>query len=326
MRIGIIGAGAVGGYMAGMLARSGIEVAVLARGDNLTAMRRDGLTIQTLSERWTVPVIASDEPETLGEVDIAVVTAKAPSLPPLAAAMRPMLREDTPVVCAMNGIPWWYEHGRADGTDAPLPRVDPGEAVWRTLGPERAIGCVIDCPTRVVAPGEVHHVGPYPGVFQLGEPSGDIGDRIKAVSAAIEAGGLSAPIREDIRVAIWAKLLVNVSRSPIGVLTGATERELAENTDACDVTLAIMREAQAVARAHGIEVAIDEAENRDPAKRSEHRSSMLQDWDLGRPMEIDGIVRVVQDFARDAGLATPTLDTVVALLVEKARMAGTYGG
>lgn len=326
MRIGIIGAGAVGGYMAGMLARSGVEVAVLARGDNLAAIQRDGLTIQTLAERWTVPVAASDEPEVLGAVDVAVVTAKAPSLPALAAAMRPMLRADTPVVCAMNGIPWWYEHGRAGGTGTPLPRVDPEGAVWRGLGTERAIGCVIDCPTRVVAPGEVHHFGPYAGVFQLGEPSGVVSERILAVAEAIEAGGLSAPVRDDIRVAIWAKLLVNVSRSPIGVLTGATERELAENTDACDVTLAIMREAQAVARSHGVEVAIDEAGNRDPVKRSEHRSSMLQDWDLGRPMEIDGIVRVVQDFARDAGLGTPALDTVAALLVEKARVAGTYDG
>ncbi|NQW09077.1 MAG: 2-dehydropantoate 2-reductase [Alphaproteobacteria bacterium] len=326
MRIGIVGAGAVGGYMAGMLARAGADVVVLARGANLAAIQRDGLTVQARADRWTVPVTATDDAAALGPVDIAVVTAKAPALPAIAAAIQPMLRPDTPVVCAMNGIPWWYEHGRTGGSNAPLTRVDPGGAVWHGIGPERAIGCMVDCPTRVIAPGEVHHVGAYPGMFHLGEPGGAVSARLTEVAGAIEAGGMSAPIRDDIRATIWAKLLVNVSRSPLGVLTGATERALAANADTCAVTLKIMREAQAVARFHGIEVPVDEAANSDPAKRSEHRSSMLQDWDLGRPMEIDGIVRVVQDFARDAGIVTPTLDTVATLLVAKARVAGTYRG
>ena len=326
MRIVIVGAGAVGGYMAGMLARAGADVVMLARGANLAAIRERGLAIQTRADRWTVPVTVSDDTGALGAVDLAVVTAKAPALPGLAELMQPMLRPDTPVVCAMNGIPWWYEYGRAGGTGAPLIRVDPDGAIWQGIGPARAIGCVIDCPTREVVPGEVHHVGPYPGMFHLGEPKGGASARLAEVVNAIEAGGMSAPIRDDIRAAIWAKLLVNVSRSPLGVLTGATERALAENADTCAVTLAIMHEARAVARSHGIEVHVDEASNRDPAKRSEHRSSMLQDWDLGRPMEIDGIVRVVQDFARGADIATPTLDTVAALLIEKARVAGTYEG
>jgi len=326
MRIGIVGAGAVGGFLAGHLARAGTEVALLARGPHLVALRERGLTVESRGERWTVPVTASDRAADLGRVDAVVVTAKAPALPAIAAAIGPMLGPDTPVVCAMNGIPWWYDHGRPWAESRTIARVDPDGAVWRGFGPQRAIGCVVDCPAEVAEPGFVRHVAPRPGGFTLGEPSGGVTPRIERLAAAIEASGVKAPIVGDIREAIWSKLFVNVSRSPLGVLTGATERGLAEDPDTLALTMAIMGEAQAVARSHGIEVTIDEARQRDPAQRSLHRSSMLQDWDLGRPMEIDGIVRTVQDFARAAGIATPVLDVVSALLVAKARGAGTYTG
>jgi 2-dehydropantoate 2-reductase len=324
MRIGIIGAGAVGGFMAGHLARAGNEVAVLARGANLTALKQNGVTVISRGERWTAPVTASDSAADLGAVDLAIVTAKGPSWPVVSEAMAPMLNTDTAVVCAMNGIPWWYEYGRVGGANAPLDRVDPGGMVWTAVGPQRAIGCVIDCPSIVEAPGVVRHNADRPGSFTLGEPAGAASDRVRAVASMLEGADMGAPVSDEIRVAIWAKLLVNLSRSPLGVLTGGTERGLADNPDTLAVTLAMMREGQAVAATHGLDVAVDWAANSDPAKRSDHKSSMLQDWELGRPMEIDGIVRVVQDFARAAGVETPTIDTVAALLVEKARMAGTY--
>ena len=158
-------------------------------------------------------------------------------------------------------------------------------------------------------------------IFTLGEPDGSESARVRVLADLFEAAAMGAPVTTDIRHAIWAKLLINASRSPLGVLTGATERGLAENPETLALTLAIMREAQAVARSHGIEVAIDEVAQSDPDQRSAHRSSMLQDWDLGRPMEIDGIVRIIQDFARAGGLATPALDAVAALIGEKARVA-----
>lgn len=322
MRIAIIGAGAVGGFVAGHLARAGGEVAVLARGPHLAAIRERGLTVETRGERWTSTVTASDRAEDLGAVDAIMVTAKGPALPAIAAAIRPMLQGDTPVVCAMNGIPWWYEHRRAGGTDAPIERLDPSGSVWETIGPQRAIGCMIDCPSAVAEPGVVRHVAPRPGIFTLGEPDGSDSPRVRAIAAVFEAAGMGAPVTTEIRHAIWAKLLINASRSPLGVLTGSTERGLAENQETLALTLAIMREAQAVAGAHGVRIPIDEAEQSDPDQRSEHRSSMLQDWDLGRPMEVDGIVRIIQDFARAEGIATPALDTVAALLGEKARVAG----
>lgn len=324
MRIGIVGAGAVGGFLAGHLARAGTEVALLARGAHLAALRERGLTVESQGERWTVNVPASDRADALGPVDAVVVTAKAPALPAIAAAIAPMLGPDTPVVCAMNGIPWWYDHARPGAEDRTVARLDPDDAIWRGIGPERAIGCVVDCPSQVAEPGFVRHVAPRPGALTLGEPAGGRSERVERLAAVIEASGVRAPVADDIRVALWSKLFVNISRSPLGVLTGLSERGLALDPDTLEVTMAIMREAQAVARAHGLEVAIDEARNRDPQRRSEHRSSMLQDWDLGRPMEIDGIVRAVQDFARDAGVATPTLDVVATLLVAKARVAGTY--
>ena len=324
MRIGIIGAGAVGGFMAGHLARVGNEVAVLARGANLTALRKDGVTVLSQGQRWTAPVTASDSAAELGPVDLAIVTAKGPSWSVLSEAMAPMLGPDTTVVCAMNGIPWWYEYGRVGGTGKPLDRVDPGGVVWKAIGPERALGCVIDCPSIVEAPGVIRHNADRPGSFILGEPSGPATDRVRAVASVLEAAAMGAPISDDIRVAIWAKLLVNLSRSPLGVLTGGTERGLAANPDTLAVTLAMMREGQAVAVTHGLDVPVDWAANSDPNRRSDHKSSMLQDWELDRPMEIYGIVRVVQDFAREAGVETPTIDTVAALLVEKARMVGTY--
>ena len=321
MKIAVIGAGAVGGFIAGHLARVGSPVAVLARGANLAAIRSAGLTVESQGERWTVEVEASDDAADLGRVDAVVVTAKGPSLPALVAAMQPVLGPDTPVVCAMNGIPWWYDHRRSGASDRPIERVDPEGRIWSTLTPARAIGCVIDCPSEVVAPGVVRHNADRPGSFTMGEPGGEMTARLAALADAFEAAGMAAPTTDAIRHAIWSKLLVNISRSPLGVLTGSTERGLAENPQTLAVTLAMMHEAQAVARAHGIDVPVDVAAQSDPARRSAHRSSMLQDWDLGRPMEIDGIVTVVQDFARDAGLATPTLDTVAALLVEKARVA-----
>ncbi|MCR9072293.1 MAG: 2-dehydropantoate 2-reductase [Alphaproteobacteria bacterium] len=322
MRIGVIGAGAVGGFMAGHLARAGTDVAVLARGPHLAAIRDRGLTVETRGDRWTSKVAASDNASDLGPVDVIVVTAKGPALPAIAAAIQPMLRPDTPVVCAMNGIPWWYEYRRAGGTGEPIERVDPGAAVWDGIGPERAIGCMIDCPAAVAEPGFVRHVAPRPGIFTLGEPDNSESDRVRAIAKVIEDAAMEAPVTMDIRSAIWAKLLINASRSPLGVLTGSTERGLAENPETLALTLAIMREAQAVARSHGIEVTIDVAGQSDPDQRSQHRSSMLQDWDLGRPMEIDGIVRIMQDYGRAADIATPSLDAVAALLGEKARAAG----
>ncbi|MDF1793876.1 MAG: 2-dehydropantoate 2-reductase [Thalassobaculaceae bacterium] len=322
MRIGVIGAGAVGGFMAGHLARAGTDVAVLARGPHLAAIREKGLTVETRGETWTSNVTASDKAAELGQVDAIVITAKGPALPVIAEAIQPMLGADTPVVCAMNGIPWWYEYKRPGGTDAPVERLDPGAAVWTAIGPERAIGCMIDCPAAVPEPGFVRHVASRPGIFTLGEPDNSDSARVRAIAAVLEAAGMKAPVTTDMRRPIWAKLMLNASRSPLGVLTGANEYDLAVNKETLALTFAIMREVQAVAGSHGIEITFDADDHGDPAKRSLHRPSMLQDWDLGRPMEIDGIVRIIQDFARAADIATPTLDVVSALIGEKARVAG----
>jgi 2-dehydropantoate 2-reductase len=330
MKIVVFGAGAVGGHVACRLgagaARAGIEVAAVARGTQLAAIRERGLTLWIGEERYTARIHATDRPETLGVQDIVFVALKSSVLPEAAPDLQPLIGPDTSVIMAMNGIPWWYLYRCPDsGVPRPdLSSLDPGGVLARSVGLEQVIGCMINSANEVVEPGVIRNSPGTLNRFTLGEPDGTVSQRIEAIAGAFESAGVAAPISTAIRTEIWDKLLRNLSTSPICAMTGEPIGVIGRHPELFDLSKALMREGLAVAKAHGItpEVSVERAYGSRPS--SPHKSSMLQDFERGRPPEIDGLLTAVQAFARAAQVPTPRLDTVTALIIEKARKAGLY--
>jgi 2-dehydropantoate 2-reductase len=327
MKICVFGAGAIGGYVGAKLAEKGeAEVSLVARGPHLTAMRENGLTVRAEDGEFTMPVRASDDPSTLGVQDFVILALKAHSVPGVLQAMQPLIGPGTAVVTAQNGVPWWYfyKHG---GTHegARVEAVDPGGAIWNAIGPERAIGCVVYIAAEVEAPGIIRHVEGER--LPLGEPSGEKTERVVALAQALVAGGLRAPIRPDIRNDIWVKLWGNLSFNPISALTGATLAEIAGDPGTRAVARAMMVEAQTIAETLGVKFPID-VDRRIAGAESvgAHKTSMLQDLELGRPMEIDALVAAAQELGRLTDTPTPAIDVVLALVRQRARLAGCYSG
>ena len=325
MKICIFGAGAIGGYMGAKLARAGAEVSLVARGPHLAAMRDKGLTLIEEAGSFTVPVTASDDPADLGPQDYVIVTLKAHSVPPVVGRMQPLIGPDTCIVSGVNGVPWWYFHG-IDGPLAGtrLETVDPGGAQWEGFGPERVLGCVVYPAAEVSEPGTVRHI--EGNRFSLGEPSGEKSPRALRLSEALQAVGLKAPVRPRIRDEIWVKLWGNLSFNPISALTHATLDVLCTDPGTRQVARDMMLEAQTIAEKLGVKFPIDVDRRIDGgAAVGAHRTSMLQDLDAGRPMEIDALVASVQELGRLTDTPTPTIDTVLALIRLRARSAGLYG-
>ena len=323
MRIAIYGLGAIGGHMAGRLARGGAQVSVVARGAMLDAVRAAGaIRIETADGPFTAPIaVASDDPADLGPQDAVIVAVKAPALPAIAPRIAPLLGPQTPVVVAMNGIPWWYFHGLDAGRR--VKEVDPDGVVWDAIGPARAVGCVVYSACEVTAPGTVQVVNPN-SRFILGEPDGALSDRARAVADALVAGGVGAEVTADIRAATWAKLLNNLASGPIAVLTNSILADALTEPALQTAARAILGEGAAIARALGVTVEVDADRAIAHAIRLHHRPSILQDLLLGRAMEIDGIYTAPLAMAREAGVKTPVLDLLVALTIARAREAGLY--
>ncbi len=326
MRIGIFGAGAIGGLLAARLAQSDAAVTVVARGPHLAAMQRDGLRLVSGGATMvTHPRCVADAAEA-GEQDFVIVTLKAHALPAAAPAIARMLGPQTALVTAINGVPYWYFFG-FDGRhrDRRVASVDPGGVVWATLPPERAIGCIVYPAAEVVAPGVIDHT--YGDRFTLGEPDGTRSARIELLAAALQAAGFKAPIRPRIRDEIWVKLWGNLAFNPLSALTGATLDRLAGRDDLRAVARAMMLEGQAVAEAFGVRFAIDvDRRIAGAAEVGAHKTSMLQDLERGRPMEIDALLGAVVELATLADVAAPTCELVLALVRERARLAGCYAG
>ncbi|MCZ6587641.1 MAG: 2-dehydropantoate 2-reductase [Alphaproteobacteria bacterium] len=327
MKICIFGAGAIGGYMAVQLALAeAAEITCIARGPHLAAMRANGLKLRIGGEEKTVQINCTDDPKEAGLQDYVVVTLKAHSAAAVADQMTPLLATDTAVVTAQNGVPWWYfyEHGGPhDGKR--LATVDPDDRQWQYIGPERVIGCVVYPAATIVEPGVIEHE--YGNRFTLGEPNGEKTERVQALSAVLAQAELRAPVRPRIRDDIWVKLWGNVSLNPVSALTGATLAQMIDDDEVRGVIHAIMVEAQAVGEALGVRFAVDVDKRIAGAREvGEHKTSMLQDLELGRPMEIDALVSSVQELARLTGVATPTIDRVLAMVKMRARLAGCYKG
>lgn len=323
-KICIYGAGAIGGYLGVQLAQAGADVSLVARGAHLAAMRKDGLKLLINGEERVAHPRCTDNPSELGPQDYVIVTLKAHQVPSVVDAMAPLLGPDTAIVTAYNGIPYWYFHrhgGQLDGTR--LESIDPGGRQWRGLGPERAIGCIVYPATEVIAPGVVQHE--YGDRFPIGEPSGERSPRAERLSALMSDAGLRAPVLDKIRDEVWLKLWGNVCFNPISALTHATLDIIASDPGTRSVARQMMLEAQAIAERLGVQFRVDlERRINGAGAVGAHKTSMLQDLERGRAMEIDPLVTVIQEMGRLLDMPTPTIDTVLALTRQRARIAGLY--
>ena len=324
MKVCIFGAGAIGGYMGVKLAKAGADVSLVARGPHLAAMQEKGLTLIEEGETTTVPVTASDDPAALGVQDYVIVTLKAHSVPPVVSKMAPLIGPNTTIVSGVNGVPWWYFHkleGAHEGTR--LDSVDPGNVQWDGFGPDRVLGCVVYPAAEVIEPGVIKHI--EGNRFSLGEPDGSKSDRAQALSKILANAGLKSPVRPKLRDEIWVKLWGNLSFNPISALTHATLDVLCTDEGTRAVARNMMVEAQEIAERLGVKFPIDvDRRIAGGAAVGAHRTSMLQDLDQGRPMEIDALVASVQELGRVTGVPTPTVDTVLGLIRLRARTAGLY--
>ena len=324
MRICIYGAGAIGGYLGVQLALAGEDVTLIARGPHLEAMQKNGLRLRIDGEERIAHPRCTDDPAEAGPQDYVIITLKAPSVPGIVESLQPLLDEKTAIVTGVNGIPWWYFYGlEGNWRDHPLNSVDPGGRQWRMLGPERSIGCVVYPACEVSEPGVIQHIDG--NRFTLGEPSGEKSERVVALSKALMSAGFKAPVRPQIRNEIWIKLWGNLCFNPISALTQATLDIVATDPGTRGVSRKMMLEAQAIGEKLGVSFAVDVERRIDGAATvGAHKTSMLQDLERGRSMEIDALLTVVQEMGKLVEVDTPAIDIVLPLIQQRARMAGGY--
>ena len=312
MRIAILGAGATGGFLGARLAKAGTEVVLIARGPHLHAMRESGLRLIEADGETTVPVEATDDLAAIRSSDFVFVTLKAHSVPAMAEGLAANLGHDAAVVSAQNGIPWWYfqrHGGELEGTH--LETVDPGGMVARTIDPKRVIGCIVYSATTVVGPGVVQHVEGER--FSLGELDGIQTERIAKLSGLLTGAGLKAPVQPRLRQELWVKLMGNAVFNPLSVLTRATLGQMAESPVLAPVVRGAMEEVDTVAARLGIAIPVSiDQRIRGAARVGAHKTSMLQDLESGRPLEIDAITGSVVELAGRLGVPVPHLETIYA--------------
>ena len=310
MKIAIVGAGAIGAFLGAKLALSGEDVYLIARGAHLQAMQTHGVRVQSPEGDFEAHPNATDDYESVGPVDFVFLTVKAHSLTAIAPQIAPLLGPETAVVSAQNGIPWWYFHshgGPFDGTA--IESVDPGGVVAQAIDPSRIIGCIIYPSTVIVQPGVIEHI--EGNRFSIGELDGTSSDRCKTLAAALIGAGLKAPIRSRIRHDLWVKLLGNVVFNPMSALTGATLEEMATHPESSAIARAVMAEADEVAVALGIRLPLTIDQRMDGARKvGFHKTSMLQDLESGRPMELESVVGVVIELGGKLGLPMPHTRTL----------------
>jgi 2-dehydropantoate 2-reductase len=312
MRIAVLGAGAIGAYVGASLARAGADVHLIARGDNLEAMQREGVRVRSDRGDFEAHPPATDDPDEIGPVDVVFLGLKANSYANCGPLLAPLLHEETAVVAAQNGIPWWYFHkleGPYEGHR--IEAVDPGGAVSRVIPAERAIGCVVFAGTELAKPGVVEHVEGTR--FSIGEPDGSISERCRRFSEAMIAGGLKCPVEERLRDEIWVKLMGNVAFNPLSALTRATLAAMCEHAPTRALVASMMEEALEIAHAVGAEPSVSiEKRLKGAAKVGEHKPSTLQDLEAGKPLELAAIIESVVELADLTGVEAPNLRAVSA--------------
>lgn len=323
MKLCIVGAGSIGGFIAALMADSGHDVSVVARGAHLDAIRNGGLRLDFEGRRITAQVGASDNPADLGAQDIVMVAVKVPSLPGVLPMLGPLLGPETPVVTAMNGVPWWMFDGFGDHDGLTLRSVDGDGTLARFGNRERLIGCVLHIACDVPEPGLIRHSSQ--NRFILGEPDGTLSPRLTGLVEAMKAAGMGAEATEEIRQEFWIKLLGNLPFAPISMVTGATNDVLATTPDIRRTMLTMFDEAVAVGEYFGLRPGMTAEARIDlGGSLAGFKTSTRQDFEQGRPVELDAIVNAVREMGNIAGIGTRTIDIVYALAAQKAAIAGLY--
>lgn len=325
MKICIYGAGAIGGYLGVELSRvEGLEVSLIARGPHLATIRKNGLKLQIDGEEHVAQLAATDDPSELGPQDYVIIALKSHQGWESAEQVVPLLGPETAVITCQNGIPWWYFYNLdSQYRDLRLGSVDPNDRQWEAIGPERAIGCVVYPATEITEPGVIKHY--YGNKFALGEPSGLFTERAEVLSEAMVKAGFKAPVLPHIRNEIWLKLWGNLCFNPISALTRATLDVVATDPGTRALSRAMMMEAQRIAVRLGVHFRVDvERRINGAAGVGPHRTSMLQDLEKGRAMEIDALLTVVQEMGRMVDMETPHIDSVLALIQQLGVTQGLY--
>ena len=324
MKVCVLGLGAVGGLIAHRLAEGGVAVSALARGATLAALRRRGLVVRESpgDSGRAVPLPASDRAAELGAQDVVLLTVKTTALPSVPASIAPLLGPDTTVVSMMNGVPWWFFHGlAAPWRDLRLDATDPGGALARAIPPERVIGAVTHLSSSV----------PEPGVVQLarfdrlivGEPGGASTARLEAVAAMLRAGGMRVDVTPRIELEVWLKLWGNMTMNPLSALTGATLDVLLDDPLVRRFASDAMLEARAIGERLGLQIAMTPEERHVVTRRiGAVRTSMLQDVEANRPIELDALIGAVSEMGRRVGLDTPNVDALLGVARVFARGRG----
>jgi 2-dehydropantoate 2-reductase len=312
MRFAILGAGAIGAYVGACLSRGGADVTLIARGAHLAAMQRDGVRVESRRGDFTARPRATEDWAAMSGADVVLVTLKAYSLPEAAPRLGELLAPGAAVIWAQNGIPWWYFQGLPGMTgEAALESVDPGGQIARAIAPEHNVGCVVYCGTEIIAPGVIRHT--EGSRFTLGEPDGSASERCREISAAFAAGGLRAPVETRLRDQIWLKLVGNVAFNPVTALTRATLGELGTVPEMVDLLREIFAECAAVADRLGVQFPISLDRRLEAGLAvGDHKTSMLQDLEAGKPLELDCMTGAIVELAERTGIAVPHIRTVDA--------------
>jgi len=319
MKFAIVGAGAIGAFVGAMLSKAGEDVSLIARGAHLKAMQENGVQVRGSLGEFSAHPNATDDPSSIGPVDYVLLAVKAHSLTDIAPRLAPLIGPETCVVSAQNGLPWWYFYkhgGEWEGTH--LESVDPGAVISRSIDPAKVIGCIVYPAAVIVEPGVIEHIEGTR--LPIGEPDKSKSERCKRLADAFIKAGLRSPIRTDIRHDMWVKLMGNVAFNPISALTRATLVDIVQFPETRELASAIMAEVDSVAQKLGIEMGISIQQRLDGAEKvGAHKTSMLQDLESGRPMELEAIVGAVVELGDKMGLSLPCTRAVYACVKLLAR-------
>ena len=322
--IAIYGAGAIGGHLGAMLSKAGFEVSLIARGDHLKAIEQHGLRLIAQDQDFITKPRVTDDPSQLGPHDYVIMSLKSYQAPEVVEQMQPLLGENTTVATAMNGIPWWYFYKLpGQWENHRITSVDREGKQWMSIGPERAIGCITYVASEVIQPGVVKTISPS-YQYQIGEPDGSESLRCKTLQRMIVSAGINCDIRPSIRRDIWIKVMGNVAYNPTSALTVAHTGAMLDDPSMEQVLRKLMAEVLAVGKALGAnpEDRIDARLNTTRERAAAHKTSMLQDLERGRSLEIMPIIGATSELAQLVNVETPTIDTVLALVRLRAKMTG----
>jgi 2-dehydropantoate 2-reductase len=312
-----VGAGATGGYLGVKLINAGFDVSLVARGAHLTAMKKNGLTLIENDKEITCSPKCSDSMKELGKMDFIFITLKAYSINGLVEEISTMFDENTSVISSYNGIPWWYFFG-AEGQfkNYRIKCIDPKNIQWNVITPERIIGCVVYPATEIIEPGVIKHI--EGNRFSLGEPNGAQTERISRISKAMVRADLRAPVRKNIRQEIWMKLIGNLAFNPLSVITGETLDVLLLNEENKKTAYEAMKEASSIMDKLNVPMSISiDQRIEGAAKVGSHKTSMLQDYERGKELELDALVVAVKEIADLLDIKTPTIDRILHTVTEK---------